>query len=228
MIGEERLKKIRSMTTDEKIIQSAIFRADGYSYTALTKIFKVPEKTIRKWLSSSISKTAMKERQREIRLIIQKVFSGIDKQFEELVNRYMQRLLDEDRIDKMGLMGLASIIDSMTNNYKKMHDMNNNFLKYRVERERLKLEKENAKLMRELKLGSNSEENDNSIIENFYNQLQLLKTPNLFNDIQTEHDITKMTTEDLIKLRNNINKQVRTNNRIEKEKNCKRVNVDNE
>lgn len=175
------------LSRKERFYLFCYMMAAGSSISAAKEHCKLNDKDVKKILSSKTYKMLIKDRKREIKNTLQRVFSAIDDKYITLVDKYMTKLLDDDKIERTSISALANIINSLSHNYKKVAEIETMNNRNKIDLKRYKLEKDTAefnKMIRskQLDVTTDGSERDTSIIENFYNILDKLKTPNLYED----------------------------------------------
>lgn len=175
-----------------KELKAIIDYANGYTYKEIEAKYGIDFDKMRYLIGTKRYSFIIKDRKKAIRNTIKKAFASVDTKYIELVNKYMDRLLDDERIDVTPLQALTNIIESLSNNYKKISEIKNIENRIRLENKRYELEKKQITLMLEQKYNiDETGKKETSIIESFYEQLKGLATPNIQNDNITVDELTE-------------------------------------
>lgn len=175
-----------------KELKAIIDYANGYTYKEIEAKYDIDFDKMRYLIGTKRYSFIIKDRKKAIRNTIKKAFASVDTKYIELVNKYMDRLLDDERIDVTPLQALTNIIESLSNNYKKISEIKNIENRIRLENKRYQLEKKQITLMLEQKYNiDETGKKETSIIESFYEQLKGLATPNIQNDNITIDGLTE-------------------------------------
>lgn len=210
--------KKRSNFISEEEFNILIDYANGKSASELEREYGIARKRLDYLVGTKKFGFILRERQKAIKNTIRRAFSRVDNKYIQLVDKYMDRLLDDERIDKTPLLALSSIIESLSNNYKKIAEIRT--LDNRVIIESKKYELEKKKILLELETKYNLKEDgkkDIPIVEDFYNKLLELATPNLKEDGFGDLSNTEFTNEKK-KLEEQIGKVNKELNKIDAEK----------
>lgn len=190
------ISKKRTNFLSEEEFNILIDYANGKSATELEREYGISKKRLEYLLGTKKFGFILRERQKAIKNTIRRAFSRVDNKYIMLVDKYMDRLLDDERIDKTPLLALSSIIESLSNNYKKIAEIRTLDNKVLIESKKYELEKK--KILLELETKYNLKEDGKKeipIIEDFYNKLLELSTPNLKEDGFGDLSNTDFTNE---------------------------------
>lgn len=201
----------------KKHMQIALDIASGMTSPDIIKKYKLTPYNFFKIKNNAMTKLVVKERQRAIKQTVFRVFGKFDSDYELMVGKYMQRLLEDERIDKTSLLALASIVETFANIYKKVSEIDVLSKKQLLDVRRYQLEKKHLEVLKKMKLGDVSESSEGtskSIISEFYEKLNELATEDfqqkdadISNEL-TEIDLRDKTEGDLNQIRGMINKQL--------------------
>lgn len=191
----ENSKKNNDLTLD-KDLQAMIDYANGKSKLEIEKEYGINANRLMYLCGTKKYGLIIKERQKAIKNTIRRAFSRVDSQYIKIVEKYMNRLLDDERIDKTPLIALSAIIESLSNNYKKIAEIRTLDNKVYLESRKYELEKKKILLELETKYNLAADgKKDIPIVEDFYNKLLELATPNLKEDGYGDLSINDMVEE---------------------------------
>ena len=194
--------------------------ASGYTVPELIKKHNISYHYIKKLKQVPINRYIIQERKRAIKQTVMRVFGKFDSDYELMVEKYMQRLLEDERINRTSLMALAGIVDTFANIYKKVSEIDNFSKKQILDIKRYKLEKQHFEILKKMKIGNDAtdEGTPNSIIANFYEKLNEMATDDFKQkDIELskkkkkemlEIDLSKKNANQLKEIQRMVNKQL--------------------
>lgn len=195
--------------------------ASGYTMPEIMKKYNISLTKYNNIKRAPINRFIINERKRAIKQTVYRVFGKFDCDYELMVQKYMERLLEDERIDKTSLMALASIVDTFSNIYKKVAEIDTMSKKQLLDLRRYKLEKQHYEILRKMKLGNEAVEDGgtpNSIIAEFYSKLNEMATEDfkqkdidITNEMKQmqEIDLSNKTEGELNEIRAMINKQLK-------------------
>lgn len=172
--------------------------ASGQTAQETIKKYNITFEKYKKIKSAPINRFIISERKRAIRQTVYRVFGKIDVKYDLMVNKYMERLLEDERIDKTSLMALASIVETFASIYKKVSEIDTMSKRQILDLKRYKLEKQHYEILRKMKIADNmpdSEGTPNSIIAEFYSKLNEMATDDFK---QRDIEITEEMKEQML------------------------------
>lgn len=207
-------RPISSLTEEDKI-QILIALANGATLEEIRANYNIDKKIVYTLMGIKKYNMIIKERKKAVANTVRRAFSKVDNKFITIVDKYMDRLLDEERIDKTSNPALASIIESISSNYKKIAEIKVLEHKTRLDAKRYQLEKKQAELMMATKYNNSEQGQDNSIIGDFYEQLKGYATPirqlelNDYSDDKDAFDTNKEDGRVAVEIGVELNKEER-------------------
>lgn len=156
-----------NITIDKnKEIEIAIMYAEGNTINKIATMYGISYERVSRILKKKLISQIIKDRQEQIRKTIKRAYSKVDKRFIDLVDRYSNEALNEERIEKTPLKDLFSVLTSFSNRFE-------NLQKYEIELKRLEIEREKLEIERERVKNKNVSENaDNDFLKEFYESVK--------------------------------------------------------
>lgn len=166
-----------SSLNEEQKINILISLANGATLREIKEYYNVDRKVVYALMGIKKYNMIIKERQKAVENTINRAFSKVDDKYIQIVDKYMDRLLNDERIDKTSNTALASIIESLSMNYKRVAEIKSLSHKTKLEAKRYQIEKKQAELAMAQRYNIDKEGQANPIINDFYEQLKGYATP---------------------------------------------------
>lgn len=195
-----KISELKNKQLSKKHIRVALDLASGMTSVEVKHKYKIQPYELLKLKREPLFRLIIKERKLAIKQTVMRVFGKFDADYELMVEKYMKRLLEDERIDKTSLMALASIVDTFASIYKKVSEIDTLSKKQLLDLKRYKLEKQHFEILRKMKIGdniSNDNETPNSIIADFYKKLNEMATEDFR---QRDIEISEQMKQDMLEL----------------------------
>lgn len=231
------ISELKNKKLSKKQIHMALDLASGMTSHEIKQKYKISEYDLLKLKKEPLFRLVIKERKQAIKQTVMRVFGKFDSDYELMVEKYMKRLLEDERIDKTSLMALASIVDTFASIYKKVSEIDTLSKKQLLDLKRYKLEKQHFEILRKMKIGDNTPDGEgtpNSIIADFYQKLNEMATEDFKQkDIEISEEMKQQMLEidlsnknewQLKQMQQMINKQLQLMNEKNTEAENKEIN----
>lgn len=198
VINMSKITSICGKMPSKKQLQIVMDIASGLTATEIIKKYNITLEKYKEIKTSPINRFIIIERKKAIKQTVYRVFGKVDGKYEIMVNKYMERLLEDERIDKTSLMALVSIVNTFASIYKKVSEIDTLSKKQILDLKRYKLEKQHYEILRKMRIADNipdSEGTPNSIIADFYSKLNEMATDDFK---QKDIEITEEMKEQML------------------------------
>lgn len=177
-------KKTYKITT-ENIINICYDFANNESITEIANKYNIAYNTVKRIINAKKNKKYIIERQEQIKINLNKVFNKKSAVIYEIIDKSLNALNDDKKINSSSLLTLANTITSLINNKILLNKSDYEIKKQNIELKKLSIEL--LKLKKELKenkTNNNINANQNNIIFNFNETLKNLVSSEYKKDIE--------------------------------------------
>lgn len=179
-LARQEARHYQAMLRDTEIATAWL---NGKNRAELKAIYNMSDIKLDKILNGPIAKKVMKEREKAINQLVKRVFAKHDRDFEQMLDKYFARALDDETIKKTGIGQLFTVIDVVSKRFEAIQ--RNELENRRLALENKRMLYENRAYREVLEADAEVVSGDNSIIGHFLEKMKGMATPNLDKSLQS-------------------------------------------